>query len=142
MTAKKAEANATVFADQMKSAAEANAKRFAKGVEDYAVFARETAAEFAKSAGVANKAAEKIGAETVAVTMQSVKDGMTFVQDAAGAKSMAELVELQTNYMSKTCGEAIAKSSAVSDVARGAMESAVEVAAGRMVAFAGLARAY
>ena len=141
MSAKKAEANAAAFADQMKTVAEANANRFARGVEDYAVFAKETAAELAKSAGVANKAAEKIGAEAVAAATQSLKDGVSFLQDAAGTRSVAELVELQTGYMSKSCGEMIAKTSAANDVARGAMENAVEVTAGRMAAFAGLARA-
>ena len=140
MSAKKAEASATAFAEQMKTAAEANADRFARGVEDYAAFAKETASEFAKSAGVANKAAEKIGAEAVAVAVQSLKDGVSFMQDAAGTKSVAELVELQTTYMSKSCGEVITKTSAANDVARGAMENAVEVTAGRMAAFAGLAR--
>ena len=140
MSAKKAEASAAAFADQMKSVAEENANQFARGVEEYAVFAKETASELAKSAGVANKAAEKIGAEAVAVAAQSLKDGVAFMQDAAGTKSVAEFVELQTSYMSKSCGEMIAKTSAANDVARGAMESAVEVTAGRMAAFAGLAR--
>ena len=142
MTVKKIEANAAAFADQVKSATEANATQFAKGIEDYAAFAKETASELAKSAGVANKAAEKIGAEAVAVATQSLTDGVALMQDAVGTKSVAELVELQTNYVSKSCGEFIAKSSAANDVARGAIENAVEVAAGRMVAFAGLTRTH
>ena len=142
MSARKSEANAAAFADQMKVAADANAKRFAKGIEDYAAFTQETASELAKSAGVANKAAEKIGTEAVAVAVQSVKDGVALMQEAAGTKSVADLIELQTNYASKAYGDAIARTTAANDVARGAMENAVEVAAGRMAAFAGLARAY
>ena len=140
MTAKTVETDAAKLAEQAKSVAEENAMLFAKGIEGYAAFAKETASELARSAGVANKAAEKIGSEAVAGAVQSLKDGVALLRDAAGTRNVADLVELQTNYMTKTCGDLIAKSSAANDVARGAMENAIGVAADRIVAFAGLAR--
>ncbi len=141
MNAKNVEAEAMDFAEKAKTVVEENAARMSRGMEDYATFAKDTAREFAKSAGVANKAAEKIGTEAVATAAQSVKDGVALFREAADVKNVADLVDLQTNYLAKACSDAIARTSAATDVVRGAMENAVGVTAERAAAFAGLARA-
>ena len=137
MSSKK-EANA--FAEQVRSESEAGAARLVQGVEAAAEFSRQSAHELARSAGVASKAAEKIGAEAVTATTRSMREGWELVQQAAETRTVADLVELQANFIARSCGEMISRSAAAHDVARGAMENAVEVATGRAVAFAGLAR--
>jgi len=140
MTKRKTETDAKEFVDTFKNLAAENGAQYASRVEAYAAVMTETAGEIAKSVGVANKATEKIGAEAVASTAQCWKDGVSFVRDAADARSAVDLVELQANYMAKAFGDIIAKASAANDVVRGAAENAVEVAAGRFTALAGLVR--
>ena len=128
------------FAEDIKFRMDEGADRVARGVADYAAFAKDTASAWAKSAGVASKAAEKINAETLALASEMVRAGITVAKEAGASKNFAEMFELQASYAAKTCGETVAKAAAVNDVARGAMENAIETVSDRMVAFADLTK--
>lgn len=129
------------FAADVQAKFDENAGRLAQGVAEYAEYAKESAAAFTKSAGVASKAAEKIQAEVLALTNQSVLDGVEIAKEAANAKNVSDLIQLQATGVTKGYGQFVAKAGAVGDVARGAVENAVEYYTDRMVAFANLANA-
>ncbi len=129
------------FASDIKTKWQEGADRVVKGVADYAAYAKETTSAFAKSSSVAAKAAEKINAEALALASHSVQEGVAFAREAAAAKSVADVVELQTAYISKAYGDLIAKSGTINDLVQGAVEHAVRVASDRTLAFASLTKA-
>lgn len=114
------------------------AEKFAKQFADTTRFAKETSAAVAKSAGVTNKAIEKISVESLAFGNRSVANFVAFGKQATETKNLPELVELQSEYVANGWNEAIAKSVAVGEIARGAWENAVGLGLDRLEASARL----
>ena len=125
---KEAEQFVQCVQDQLSDGAE----RVAKGVSDYTDFAKDTASAFSRSAGVGSKAAEKINAELLELTNDAIREGVSFAKQASSVKNIGELLELQASYTVKTWGDTVAKAAAINDVARGAVETAIEVTSDRI----------
>ncbi|NNU79701.1 TIGR01841 family phasin [Halovulum dunhuangense] len=86
-----------IAADAQKAMTE-NMEKFTKGFEDMSAFTQENVDAVVKSAEIAAKTAEGIGAEMSAYSKKSFEDSVAAAQDLASAKNMTELMEKQTAF--------------------------------------------
>lgn len=112
------------------------AERFARNVSEIAELAKESSAAITKSANATGRAVEKINGEVLALGSKSVRDYVELGRQAAEVKNVADLIDLQSTFVTQAFEEAASRLNTVSEIARGAVDGAVSAASARAEAYA------
>ncbi len=128
--------NMEAVAADLRAKVDEGTERFARGVSEMADFAKESSTAFTKSANATGRAVEKMNAEVLAMGTKSVNDCVELGRQAAEVKNFADLVELQSTFVTHAFEDVSAKASTVGEIARGAIDAAVGFATERAEAYA------
>ena len=78
------------------------------------------------SVTASTKGAEALGAQAMAYSKKAVEDHVTAAKTLSGAKSVQEVIELQTTYAKSALDAYIAEVSKMSDIVSSSMKDAVK----------------
>lgn len=93
---------------------------------DFNMFSKDAAEAVAASMATAGKGAEKINAEVADYTKQAVEDGVAAAKQFAGAKSIQEAVELQSNFAKASIETYIGEVNKIADLYASSMKDAMK----------------
>lgn len=116
-------------------------EKIAKSIEGAATFNKESLDAFAASGAIAMKSAEEIAAELVAWSRKSMEASVAAARGIAGAKSVNELMERQTDFAKAAFDGMVQQMTRMSELTLTASRQAMEPLNARVAAAAEMVRA-
>ncbi len=98
-----------------KEQAEKTSKAVFKGYGDFSAFGQEYLDAMVKSGGIFAEGFETLGKEWAAFARASFEDNVATTKAVLGAKSLHEMVELQTRYTRKNIDQTLAETSKLAE---------------------------
>lgn len=109
--------------------------RAAKSYDSLASFNRATLEAFIQSANVATKGFESINAEVLAFSKQAMEDTVAAAKAAITAKSIQELIEVQSDFAKSSFDSMVGQASKFGDLMVSVAKETAEPINGRTAAF-------
>lgn len=96
-----------------------------KSINDVSAFQKENLDAVIASATVAGKGAEKLNADTINFAKKSMEDTVSASKALTSAKSVQEMIELQTNFLKSSMDAYMAQLNTVTDLYAGTVKDAM-----------------
>ena len=133
--------NGTDTMDQIENAFTAGSETMKKSMEkaiksfdELTTFNKSTVDAWVKSASVASKGFEAIGAEVASYTKQSVEESVAIAKAAMGSRSVQEFMEINTGFAKSAFDAYVGRVTKLGDLATATAKDAFEPLNGRMTA--------
>ena len=119
-----AEAAIETFTTASNKAIKDNVERAMGAFGDMSAFSKENVEALVASMTKAGKGVEQINAAVMAYTKSAMEDGVAAAKKMAGAKSVQEIIELQTDYAKSSLDTYIGEMNRVTDLYATTMKDA------------------
>lgn len=117
-------------------------ERMMKSISSMTDFQKETFEAFMESAQTLNKGVEAMSAEALGFSKKQMEDGVAIAKTASSAKSLHDLIEVNTDFVKTSFEAYVGQLNKMSDLATSAVKDAGEPMNERYTAFVELVQSY
>ncbi len=122
------------FASASNQAMKDGVERAVSAFGDFNTYSKENVEALVESMTTAGKSVEQLNAHVVAFTKQSMEDTVSNAKRVAGAKSVQEVIEVQTDFAKSALDNYLGEINKITDLMAGSVKSAMKPINARVTA--------